>query len=182
MAELTYEIVDVFTDQAFAGNPLAVVFDAGALSTSQLQTLAREFNLSETVFPMRPRSSSADFRVRIFSPVTEMPFAGHPSVGCAVTLARLGRIEAGARTMECEAGLIPVEVLGNQATLSGGPASVGPELSPSPLLSAVGLGLSGRRRGRLRRGSRTRSCRFRLPRCHVRPSTSPRRVRTSSRG
>jgi trans-2,3-dihydro-3-hydroxyanthranilate isomerase len=142
MAELTYEIVDVFTDQAFAGNPLAIVFDADALSTGQLQTLAREFNLSETVFPMRPRSSSADFRVRIFTPAMELPFAGHPCVGCAVTLARLGLLESGTRSLECEAGVVSVEVLGNQATLSGGPVTVGSELSPLPLLSAVGLGES----------------------------------------
>ncbi|MBM7783332.1 PhzF family phenazine biosynthesis protein [Tenggerimyces flavus] len=139
MAELTYEIVDVFTDQAFAGNPLAVVLGADSLSGSQLQTLAREFNLSETVFPLRPTVAGADYRVRIFTPAAELPFAGHPCVGCAVTLARLGLLEHGTRVQECGAGLIPMEVLGNQATLSGGPVSVGPELSPSPLLSVVGL-------------------------------------------
>lgn len=139
MAELTYEIVDVFTDQAFAGNPLAVVFGADVLAGAQLQTLAREFNLSETVFPLRPTVSEADYRVRIFTPVAELPFAGHPCVGCAVTMARLGLLEHGTRWQECEAGLIRIEVAGNQATLSGGPVSVGPELSPSPLLSVVGL-------------------------------------------
>ncbi|MBA2553759.1 MAG: PhzF family phenazine biosynthesis protein, partial [Geodermatophilaceae bacterium] len=134
---MRYEIVDVFTDVPFTGNPLAVVLDAEELSTDQLQALAREFNLSETAFPLP--STVADYRLRIFTPGAELPFAGHPSVGAAHTLARLGRIEPGSVVQECGAGLLPVRVEADTVTLSGGAATVGPALDPAPLLSAVGL-------------------------------------------
>lgn len=134
---LRYEIVDVFTDVAFTGNPLAVVLDAEDLSTEQMQALAREFNLSETAFPLA--SDRADYRLRIFTPVAELPFAGHPSIGAAHTLARLGRLRLGDVVQECGAGLLPVRVEAHTVTLSGGAATVGPALDPAPLLSAVGL-------------------------------------------
>lgn len=70
--------MDVFTDRAFAGNPLAVVFDADRLSTEQMQSLAREFNLSETTFVLPPTTDEATYRARIFTGKTELPFAGHP--------------------------------------------------------------------------------------------------------
>jgi trans-2,3-dihydro-3-hydroxyanthranilate isomerase len=96
---LRYEIVDVFTGTAFAGNPLAVVLDADDLSGEQMHALAREFNLSETAFPVSPsradREAGADYRLRIFTPAMEIPFAGHPSVGAAWVMARLGRVGAG---------------------------------------------------------------------------------------
>ncbi|GAB3797606.1 hypothetical protein GCM10027605_07880 [Micromonospora zhanjiangensis] len=85
MSSLSYEIVDVFTDRPFAGNPLAVVFGAQALGTAQLQALTREFNLSETVFVLPPTRPGASYRARIFTVDGELPFAGHPSVGAAVT-------------------------------------------------------------------------------------------------
>ena len=78
MRTLAYEVVDVFTGTAFEGNPLAVVLDADDLSTAQLQALAREFALSETSFPMAADAEGADYRLRIFTPETELPFAGHP--------------------------------------------------------------------------------------------------------
>ena len=87
MSTVAYEIVDVFTDRPFAGNPLAVVFGAEALAGDQLQTLAREFNLSETVFVLPPAEARHRARLRIFTPVRELPFAGHPTVGSAVLLA-----------------------------------------------------------------------------------------------
>src|SRR5205085_11604428 len=77
--ELQYEVVDVFAPRAFAGNPLAVVFDADELSTEQCQALANEFHLSETSFLCAPTEPGADYRVRIFTPYSELPFAGHPS-------------------------------------------------------------------------------------------------------
>lgn len=86
MPELAYAIYDVFTNRALAGNPLAVVFDAGALDTSQMQAIAREFNLSETVFVLPPERAPHRARIRIFTPDYEMPFAGHPTVGAAVAL------------------------------------------------------------------------------------------------
>ena len=137
---LAYEVVDVFTGTAFAGNPLAVVLDADDLSTAQLQTLASEFNLSETAFPMQA-ADGADYRLRIFTPSVELPFAGHPSVGAAWLLARLGRLAPGARVQSCGAGLLPVQVSpgGGPVTLTGGPASCGEPLAAGPLLAAVGL-------------------------------------------
>jgi trans-2,3-dihydro-3-hydroxyanthranilate isomerase len=100
---LSYEVVDVFTDRPFAGNPLAVVFGAEALGTAQLQSIAREFNHSETVFILPARAPEATYRARIFTPASELPFAGHPSVGGAVTQLRRGLIKAGEVVMECGA-------------------------------------------------------------------------------
>jgi trans-2,3-dihydro-3-hydroxyanthranilate isomerase len=88
MSTVAYEIVDVFTDRPFAGNPLAVVFGAESLAGDQMQTLAREFNLSETVFVLPAENAAHAARVRIFTPGQELPFAGHPTVGTAVCLAR----------------------------------------------------------------------------------------------
>lgn len=137
--ELPYEVVDVFTETAYAGNPLAVVLDADGLSTGQLQAIAGEFNLSETAFPLS--SGRADYRLRIFTPHIELPFAGHPSVGAAHTLARLGRIRSGAVVQDCGAGLLPVDVDPAGATLTGGQPEVGPSLDAAVLLAAVGLGV-----------------------------------------
>jgi trans-2,3-dihydro-3-hydroxyanthranilate isomerase len=134
---LAYHVVDVFTDRPYAGNPLAVVLDADDLSTEALQALAREFHLSETAFPMR--SSVADYRLRIFTPVEELPFAGHPSVGAAWLLARLGKIRAGQVRQECGARVLPVQVTSSGATLTGGAPSTGPTLDPAALLPLFGL-------------------------------------------
>ncbi len=134
---LRYEIVDVFTDRAFTGNPLAVVLDGDNLTAEQMQTLAREFQLSETTFPLP--SDRADYRLRIFTVSTELPFAGHPSVGSAHTLARLGRIGTGAVVQECGAGLLRLYVGHDTVTLTGGQPVNGPPMDPGPLLSAVGL-------------------------------------------
>jgi len=145
MITLSYEIVDVFTDRPFTGNPLAVVFGADGLARDQMQALAREFHLSETVFvlPPTPEGSAggATYRARIFTPTAELPFAGHPSVGVAVTQMRRGLIPTGVVTQECGAGLLPIEVYADQrATLTGGTPTIGSELDPGPLLTSVGLG------------------------------------------
>ncbi len=138
MTQLAYEIVDVFTDRPFAGNPLAVVLDAEELDTGRMQALAREFNLSETAFVL-PAGAGADYRVRIFTTMTEVPFAGHPSVGTAATLVRLGRLTAGRLVQRCGAGDLPVSATAGSAQLSGGTPSVGPELDPAPMLACTGL-------------------------------------------
>jgi trans-2,3-dihydro-3-hydroxyanthranilate isomerase len=139
MSTVPYEIVDVFTDRPFAGNPLAVVFEAAGLAGDQMQTLAREFNLSESVFVLPP-SAGGTYRARIFTPDTELPFAGHPSVGAAVTSVRRGLAEPGRLIQECGAGLLPIEVTpSGSATLTGGEPTIGAELDPVPLLSLVGL-------------------------------------------
>jgi trans-2,3-dihydro-3-hydroxyanthranilate isomerase len=83
-----YRILDVFTTTALEGNPLAVVFDADDLDEGAMQRIAGEFNLSETVFCLEPANPAHTARLRIFTPTTELPFAGHPTVGAAVALAR----------------------------------------------------------------------------------------------
>jgi len=85
--------VDVFTDRPFGGNPLAVFPEAEGLTTEEMQRLAREMNLSESTFVLPPQAPEADFKVRIFTPATELPFAGHPVVGTHWVLAHLGRVE-----------------------------------------------------------------------------------------
>lgn len=91
MVRYHYFTLDVFTAQAFGGNPLAVVLDAERLSGVQMQAIAAEFNLSETVFVLPPRSQGAK-KLRIFTPRAELPFAGHPTVGTAFLLAKLGLV------------------------------------------------------------------------------------------
>jgi trans-2,3-dihydro-3-hydroxyanthranilate isomerase len=88
--QLKFVTVDVFTDRQFGGNPLAVVADATELSTLQMQAIAAEFNLAETTFVLPPEKPENTARVRIFTPRAELPFAGHPNVGTAYVLARLG--------------------------------------------------------------------------------------------
>ncbi|KZK83707.1 Trans-2,3-dihydro-3-hydroxyanthranilate isomerase [Pseudovibrio sp. W64] len=82
-----YALLDVFTDKALAGNPLAVVLDAKGLSDAQMQQIACEFNLSETVFVLPPDNIAHNASIRIFTPSMELPFAGHPTVGTAVLMA-----------------------------------------------------------------------------------------------
>jgi trans-2,3-dihydro-3-hydroxyanthranilate isomerase len=86
---LAYHRLDVFTDRPLTGNPLAVVVDADGLTSAQMQAIAREFNLSETAFILPPRESIHTARLRIFTPATELPFAGHPTVGAACLIAQL---------------------------------------------------------------------------------------------
>ena len=89
---LAFYLVDVFTERPLAGNQLAVVLDSDALSTPQMQAIAREFNFSETTFVGRADSPDCDWRVRIFTPVEELPMAGHPVIGTAVVLRTLNRV------------------------------------------------------------------------------------------
>jgi len=87
MPTLPFATYDVFTDTRFAGNPLAIVFDADALTDARMQTIAREFNLSETIFIRTPADAMHAASVRIFTPGKELPFAGHPTIGGAIALA-----------------------------------------------------------------------------------------------
>ena len=102
--------VDVFTDRRFGGNPLAVFPDAGGLSDGDMQSLAAEFNLSETTFVVPPADPANTARVRIFNRTSEMPFAGHPNVGTGWVLAGLGRDRCGMLRFEEIAGLVEVSV------------------------------------------------------------------------
>lgn len=110
---LEFRTLDVFTTQPFTGNPLAVVLGADRLTTPQMQTIAREFNLSETIFVMEPQEKAHRARVRIFFPTAEIPFAGHPTIGCACLLATLDAAPGDFTrdlVLEEEAGLVPVTV------------------------------------------------------------------------
>ncbi|HEX4366930.1 MAG TPA: PhzF family phenazine biosynthesis protein [Rhodopila sp.] len=141
-----FHTLDVFTGQALAGNPLAVVLDAQDLDDQRMQAIAREFNLSETVFVGPPTNQANRASLRIFTPGREVPFAGHPTVGTAVLLALLDPNGAGAFVLEEKIGLVPcaVEVLSADRghatfTLPRLPQRIGP--LPDNATLALGLGL-----------------------------------------
>lgn len=112
--KLPFYTYDVFTSRQFAGNPLAIVEEADALSTEQMQTIAREFNLSETIFVRKAQDAANTASVRIFFPTAEIPFAGHPTIGCAIHLAakkyKQGCSFETTIRLEEVAGLVPVKV------------------------------------------------------------------------
>lgn len=146
-----FHTCDVFTDVRFGGNPLAVVLRADDLSGEQMQVIAREFNLSETVFVLTPNQSLHSARVRIFTPRIEMDFAGHPTVGCACLLAWLAhKGEANfvtEMTLEENAGLVPVQVVSEGCVLSAqlvapdGAQIVGRNLDHALIASGLSLNL-----------------------------------------
>jgi PhzF family phenazine biosynthesis protein len=117
MQIVPFKQVDVFTRRAFGGNPVAVVLDGEGLDPGQMQDIARWTNLSETTFVLPPTDPRASYRLRIFTPMSELPFAGHPSVGTAHALLEAGLIEVGKNDMiqQCAAGLLPVDVQGHGA-------------------------------------------------------------------
>ncbi|HWK88700.1 MAG TPA: PhzF family phenazine biosynthesis protein [Longimicrobium sp.] len=108
--QLAFHTLDVFTDRVFGGNPLAVFPAADGLSEPEMQAIAREMNLSETVFVLAPSNPACTHRVRIFTPQAELPFAGHPTVGAACLLASLGQVPAPAGRVVLEEGVGPVPV------------------------------------------------------------------------
>ena len=112
MRRLHYHLVDVFTDRAFGGNPLAVVTNGRGVSDETMQAVAKEFNLSETTFVLPPDDPRHDWRVRIFTPASELPMAGHPTVGTAFVLAREHLIPRAEREVNIifEEGVGPVPV------------------------------------------------------------------------
>lgn len=143
---LDYVVVDVFTDRAFAGNPLAVVLGADDLSTEQLQRIAVEFNLSETTFPIAltdaDADAGADYRLRIFTPDVEIPFAGHPTLGSAWVLRDVGRLDDGERVQACGAGLIGVRLEPDPTApveLSAVPRDAARELTPDEITAVAPL-------------------------------------------
>jgi trans-2,3-dihydro-3-hydroxyanthranilate isomerase len=148
---LRFYTLDVFTDRAYGGNPLAVVPDADALSTAQMQTIAREFNLSETVFFQKPELKGSLLRARIFTPGKELPFAGHPTVGAACLIVDLGLAPPGAETsafmIEEGVGAVPVTVqrVKDQPPFAQLTTAVLPSFGPPPpppLVLAEILGLA----------------------------------------
>ena len=109
MTQHVFSQVDVFTDTPLLGNPLAVVHGADALSDAQMQAMARWTNLSETSFLLQPTDPAADYRVRIFTPSRELPFAGHPTLGsCHAWLAAGGRPKGGQVVQQCGVGLVRI--------------------------------------------------------------------------
>ena len=112
MIQRRYLQLDVFALRAGAGNPLGVVFDAEAMDSAAMQAYAAWANLSETIFFLPTTTDAADYRVRIFTPRQELPFAGHPSVGAAWAALDAGLVQArnGRLVQECAAGLLPVRV------------------------------------------------------------------------
>lgn len=147
MGTYSFMTVDVFTDRRFGGNPLAVFPDASGLSDGEMQSLAGEFNLSETTFVLPPENPSNTARVRIFNRISEMPFAGHPNVGTGWVLAGLGRDRGGVLRFEEIAGLVEVHVERNgtggqlhAVTIAAPqPLSLGAEMPIDLLAGCVGL-------------------------------------------
>jgi trans-2,3-dihydro-3-hydroxyanthranilate isomerase len=112
--EYAFVQVDVFTGQVFGGNPLAVFLDGRGLADGEMQSIAREMNLSETTFLLPPTRADCAARVRIFTPAREVPFAGHPTVGTAWVLATEGRLGGATQvTLEEGIGPVPVELEGD---------------------------------------------------------------------
>lgn len=151
MKSRPYVVLDVFTDTPFQGNPLAVVLDGEGLDTPAMQKIAGEFNLSETVFVFPPEDAGNNAALRIFTPSAELPFAGHPTVGTAVLLAKraLGEVELAtdmAVALEEQVGLVKTGVVAHPGrtghatfTLPATPVEVAPAVSRVYIAEALGL-------------------------------------------
>jgi trans-2,3-dihydro-3-hydroxyanthranilate isomerase len=138
---LPFVTADVFTDRPFGGNPLAVFLDARGLDDALMQAIAREMNLSETVFVLPPQDARHTRRLRIFTPATELPFAGHPTVGTAVVLAETGALGGAAERMVLEEEVGPVEVTIDRGADDRGAGRATAAVLTSPRLSAAGPAL-----------------------------------------
>ncbi|MCX7898562.1 MAG: PhzF family phenazine biosynthesis protein [Methylocystis sp.] len=149
--QLRYYRLDVFTDKRFCGNPLAVVEAADGLTTSEMQQLAREFNLSETVFLVEPKDPVNTARLRIFTPSVELPFAGHPAVGAAALIAELRAAEIIARSdvalvletsvghLRCEARRTPSKAVYADCALPILPQKLGDAPTKDEIAAALSL-------------------------------------------
>jgi trans-2,3-dihydro-3-hydroxyanthranilate isomerase len=137
MKKLPFRLVDVFTDRPLAGNQLAVVLEADGLADATMQALAREFNFSETTFVLPATQTGCDVRVRIFTPVYELPMAGHPTVGTAVVLHDEKVIKRKA-VFELGVGPTPVEIdKSGNAWMTQKQATFGPVLEDRAGLAAA---------------------------------------------
>lgn len=118
MTHVPFKQVDVFTNTPYLGNPVAVVLEAQGLTGQEMQRIANWTNLSETTFVLSPTQPGADYLVRIFTPHSELPFAGHPTLGTAHALLEAGRIAPrnGVLVQECGAGLIELTVTSSAGT------------------------------------------------------------------
>jgi len=139
MRTFQFVTVDVFTDRRFGGNPLAVFPDAEGLTDAEMQSLAAEFNLSETTFVLPPADKANTARVRIFNRKSEMPFAGHPNVGTAWVL----RDRGSKLRFEEIAGLVEVEIADGKPTIAAPqPLQLGAEMPADLLAGCVGIATS----------------------------------------
>lgn len=129
-----FDQVDVFTDTPLLGNPLAVVHDADDLSEETMLAVARFTNLSETTFLMRPTHPDADYRVRIFTPTTELPFAGHPTLGSCFAFRRAGNHDDDVTVQECGVGLVRIHARDGRLAFEAPPLARSP-IDPSLLES-----------------------------------------------
>src|SRR5215212_4524871 len=140
MRTFSFVTVDVFTDRRFGGNPLAVFPDAQGLSDGEMQSLAAEFNLSETTFVLPPADPANTARVRIFNRTAEMPFAGHPNVGTGWVLAGMGRARDGLLRFEEIAGVVEVRAGPGTVTIAAPqPLSLAEEMPADLLARCVGI-------------------------------------------
>jgi trans-2,3-dihydro-3-hydroxyanthranilate isomerase len=135
--------LDVFAERPLAGNGLAVVDDADDIAADTMLALAKEMDLSETTFVQSPGADGADYRNRMFTIEREIPFAGHPSLGTAVAVARWRGREEASFVQETQAGLQPIDVrtedVGWRAEMVQNPAEFGTELDVEAVMHAVGL-------------------------------------------
>ncbi len=136
--------LDVFADRPGAGNPLGVVLDADGLTSATMQAIAAWTNLSETIFLLPPTVDGADYRVRIFTPRQELPFAGHPSVGAAwaVLDQQLADARDGCLLQECAAGLLPVRIADHGSVQVRAPRARRIASDAEALLDAASSGLA----------------------------------------
>ncbi len=141
MATFAFQQVDVFTAVPLLGNPLAVVRAADALTDAQMAAFARWTNLSETTFLLTPTVAEADYRVRIFTPRGELPFAGHPTLGsCYVWLAGGGRARGAKVVQECGVGLVRIRRDGTQLAFAAPPLRRSGAAEPG-LIAQIARGL-----------------------------------------
>ena len=159
MRTYRFKQVDVFTDRPLFGNPVAVVLDADGIDTKEMQRIAAWTNLSETTFVLKPTVPDADYRLRIFTPADELPFAGHPTVGSAHAALEAGVITGHSFRQECGAGVLPMSVTETdagrriavkapEATLAKDcgdldddiSAALGPQIAPEPSPAAMDNG------------------------------------------
>ncbi len=140
--------IDVFSAEPYRGNPLAVVLDAESLSEAQMQRFARWTNLSETTFVLAPTEPGADYRVRIFTPGGELPFAGHPTLGtCHAWLAAGGRAQGETVVQQCAGGLVRIRRDGERLAFEAPPLR---RSAPDPALLADVLAALGAEAGQVR--------------------------------
>src|SRR5258706_12156054 len=125
MRSLRFKQVDVFMRRAFMGNPVAVVLEAQDISDADMQRIAAWTNLSETTFVLPPSSTAADYRLRIFTPRAELPFAGHPTIGSAHAVLEAGVVKptTGRLRQECGAGILDLQADGDTLWLDSPPAT-----------------------------------------------------------